>query len=358
MEAQPTSVREVLRRVRRQIDAILPPGWSAELEAGVGSPAPDAVLALRGPRGQSATFAIEAKQSLDGRNLPGALSQIRTYVSAIRDTQPMVVARYLSPPVRDTLTAQRVSYADATGNIRIASAKPALFLRDVGAASDPWRGRGRPRGSLRGGPAAWIVRALVDYLPPYTVPRLASAAETSVAAAYRVVDYLAEETLLERRPRGPIVDVQWRAVLTRWSSDYEYQATNRATSYLSARGIDAALARLASANTRCAVTGSFAAQAYAPYAPPRTLTLYADDRDSLAAELDLRPLESGANVLIAEPRYDVVYERSESFAGVTITSASQTAVDLMTGPGRGPAEADALLDWMSSHEPTWRKPLP
>ena len=34
---------------------------------------------------------------------------------------------------------------------------------------------------------------------------------------------------------------------------------------------------------------------------------------------------------------------------------SQVAVDLLTGPGRNPAEGQALLDWMENHECTWRK---
>ena len=33
---------------------------------------------------------------------------------------------------------------------------------------------------------------------------------------------------------------------------------------------------------------------------------------------------------------------------------SQAAVDLLTGPGRGPAEADELIRWMREHEDAWR----
>lgn len=34
---------------------------------------------------------------------------------------------------------------------------------------------------------------------------------------------------------------------------------------------------------------------------------------------------------------------------------SQVAVDLLTGPGRNPAEGQALLDWMEINERAWRK---
>lgn len=33
----------------------------------------------------------------------------------------------------------------------------------------------------------------------------------------------------------------------------------------------------------------------------------------------------------------------------------RTAVDLLSGPGRGPAEAQALLDWMERNESAWRR---
>lgn len=28
--------------------------------------------------------------------------------------------------------------------------------------------------------------------------------------------------------------------------------------------------------------------------------------------------------------------------------------DLLSGPGRPPAEAEALMDWMAAHEEVWR----
>jgi hypothetical protein len=33
-------------------------------------------------------------------------------------------------------------------------------------------------------------------------------------------------------------------------------------------------------------------------------------------------------------------------------------VDLLVSPGRGPEEAEALLEWMADHELEWRRPCP
>ena len=69
----------------------------------------------------------------------------------------------------------------------------------------------------------------------------------------------------------------------------------------------------------------------------------------MAARFDLRAVDAGANVLLARNAYDVIFDRTENLDGVTVVAPSQAAVDLMTGPGRNPVEAEALLDWMQAN---------
>jgi hypothetical protein len=83
--------------------------------------------------------------------------------------------------------------------------------------------------------------------------------------------------------------------------------------------------------------------------------VYVGDAGAAVQRLDLRLVDSGANVLLAATEYDVVFERRVAFDGVEYAAPSQTAVDLLTGPGRSPAEAEALLDWMEGHELDWRR---
>ena len=53
---------------------------------------------------------------------------------------------------------------------------------------------------------------------------------------------------------------------------------------------------------------------------------------------------------------DVAFERTWDQAGITYAALPQVAVDLMTSPGRGPAEAAALIEWMEENEDAWRRP--
>lgn len=83
--------------------------------------------------------------------------------------------------------------------------------------------------------------------------------------------------------------------------------------------------------------------------------IYVEDRERVAEELNLRAVDSGANILLASGDYDVVFDRLVEVDGRRYTAPSQAAVDLLTGPGRSPAEAQALLDWMEANEPQWRR---
>lgn len=350
---------DVLRAGTERLRALLPGSWSLgdavrSADAGV-----DGVLRLRAPSGDSAVLVVEAKRSIDTRDVPLVLESLRRAVANASGEDvvvPVVMARYLAPATRERIVAGGAGYVDATGNVLLSSEKPALVLRDRGTDHDPWRGRGRPRGTLQGAPAARVARALADFAPPYTVPALATRAAASIGATYRVVDFLEGEGLLRRKPYGPISEVQWRPLLERWSHDYGFAASNTVQTFLEPRGLSAFIERLKDArDLEYVVTGSLAAERMAPYAPGRLATVYVRDLTGAAETLDLRPVDSGANVALAAPRYDVVFDRVETVDGVRLAAASQVAVDLLTGPGRNPSEAVALLDWMERNEHDWRR---
>jgi len=322
----------------------------------------DARLRLRAPDGQEVLVLVEAKRLLPTRDVPIVLDALGRAASQLgsEDTVVcLVAARYLAPGTRERIAELGGGYVDATGNLLLAAERPALYLSDRGADRDPWRGPGRPRGTLQGPPAARVVRALVDFLPPLTVPELAAISGASTGATYRVVEFLEEEGLLERRRYGPISDVRWRSLLRRWSEDYGFAQSNTVATFLEPRGLRALTDRLAFADDlEYVVTGSLAAERVAAYAPARLATVYVRDIGGVADALGLRPTQTGANVALAAGDYDVVFDRTEAVDGLCVAALSQVAVDLLTGPGRNPSEADALVEWMEANEHVWRRPPP
>ena len=358
-EALRDPVPDVLRSATEILRSLLPPNWQLAVERESAAAAPhrtDAVITLTAPDDSQNVLVVECKSVLVTRDLPALRDQLRD-ASRERDASavPVVVSRYLSPAARQWLDENDLSYVDVTGNVRLASRRPALFLRDRGADRDPWRGPGRPRGTLRGEPSARVVRALVDFAAAPSISELLQRSGASTGATYRVVDFLRQEALLERDPPGPITAVKWRRLLERWSDDYSFQKSNAVVSVIQPRGVRALVTDLAQASgLRYAITGSLAAERWESYAPARLATVYVDDPMRAVEQLGLRRVDTGANVLLAAPKFDVVFERATTWDGAIYASASQTAVDLLTGPGRNPAEGRALLDWMETHEAAWR----
>jgi hypothetical protein len=169
------------------------------------------------------------------------------------------------------------------------------------------------------------------------------------------VQVLARDALIVRAARGPITSVDWSALLRRWAEDYSALKQSRVSWYLAPRGLVSAVDTLKALHGGYVVSGSWAANLYAPVAPARLLLCYADDVQTLAKALDLRQVDSGMNVVIAQPFDEVVSERTADRDGVIVAALSQVVADLLTSPGRGPNEAEALMAWMAEHESVWRR---
>lgn len=366
---EPKSEADVLLTAAARVRATLPAGWTVRTQTRLGELGvttnthrrPDSRLSLTREGMTVATYVVEARRVLGSSSLQPAIIHLLDHQRATPHeatrTRPMLVARYLNPQQQRALRERGIAYADATGNFHLTSDDPLILLSDRGATADPWRGPGRPPTGLKGLPAAKLVRALADFIQPYSVTELADLAGTSLGATYRLIHYLAGEGLLTRADRGPITGVDWPEILRRWSLDARYLDTSTMHGFLEPRGLDSLVAKFGyqTPTQRYAVSGSLATQPYAPYAEARLGLVYCEDPMTLASGLDLRPVDTGANVLLVAPRSPVVFERTSTWRGITIVAPSQAAADLLGGPGRNPAEGTHLLDWMKENEDAWRR---
>ena len=338
---------------RAAADAVrerLPPGWSVELRLGSGDD--QGLLSLRGTDGRRGMLTVVSRKRVSPRDVPHLVSRAKDA------GRLLLVAPFLSPRTRELLADANASYFDGTGNLRIVVRDPAVFLEGRGADRDPDR---KPRAlrSLKGAAAGRVVRALCDFMPPYGVRTLAETSSTPLGTVSRVVSFLEEEALLTRDDKKVITAVDWPALVSRWVRDYSLTESNVVRSYLEPRGLAALGAKMAKLG-RYAVTGSLAGPGSAP---ARLAMLYVDDVERAADALELVATEAGANVWLIEPYDTVVFERTQSlpFAPapdkLTVTAAgpSQVAADLMTSPGRGPQEAEALIEKMKGTEDAWRQ---
>lgn len=347
------SDNKILDEIIKIIKFMLPGAWDVKYV--IAPQFADAVIELSAPNGIKKMIVVEVKNQLDPKNVEPLLANLKQQnISAV----VLIAAPYLGERTREKLINTGANYIDLTGNILIRIDQPAVYIEKQGANKNPWRTK-RPVRTLKGVKAAKIVRALCDFRPPLGVRELATLAQTDPGYTSRILELLERNELINRSAKGAVASVDWAALLRVWTKDYSLLAYNMPFSYLDPRGLDNFTTRIKELSIselafHYAITGSLSAGRIAPIAPAKMAICFVDNYEKAAAALSLTPTDKGANVLLIEPRDDFVFLRSRVDDGINYVALSQAAADLLTGPGRNPAEAEALIEWMRDNENAWR----
>ena len=327
---------------------------------------PDAVWVVAGPAGARETVLVERRTQVtlkQVRDLGVLADAVASGAAWLDDTSATLLlsAPWLSGPVREALDKARVSYVDDTGNINFRLRKLPVLIRDMGAATNP-----RPRSStqvrLSGEQALAVVRYLADVRPPYSQSEIVSATGVSAGYVSKLVSRLADIDLVERTPAA-IRDVDWAELLRQRAQQAPpLLAAGRFVPMLARRGLAATLEglnRLApDPNTPNSqpwgwVTGSAAANRFAPTAPTVQLAVWVSDLKEVRRRLGLLPTNGSPDVVLL-PITPASVARAQQVDGLPMVAMSQLVLDCLGGNGRLPAEGEAVLEWMKSNELKWR----
>lgn len=103
--------RRVSREVQKILASRLPNGWTTQWEPFASGPGLS--VRLEAPDGQVATLVAGVKRTIEPRQVPDAIAQLRAYADGPTRAVPMLIAAYLSPRSRSVLQEAGVNYAES-----------------------------------------------------------------------------------------------------------------------------------------------------------------------------------------------------------------------------------------------------
>ncbi|MFI9009545.1 helix-turn-helix domain-containing protein [Actinosynnema sp. NPDC053489] len=328
----------------------------------------DALVDVRPPDGGiQAQLAVEVKSRLTPRQVEDDLLPRWELIKQINSgTNLVVVAPWLDRRTRDLLRERGIGYLDLTGNVHLRVPRPAIVIHTDGAVKDPRGGaQSRAGGPTLAGPRAGrLIRALVDHAPPYRATQLAQLTGLSLPWVSKLLTRL-EEQLLIRRDGRVVTEVEWPDLLRARAGSYDLLRQNPFVRMLAPNGSEHVLGNVEprphgapGTYPEVVVTGHYAARQVAPVASGGQLMLYVHDGphavDEVADRLGLLRVDAGGDVLVMRSHDEVVFDRWREVDGIPHVALSQLVVDCLAGPGRLPAEGEAVLRYMAEHVDEWR----
>ncbi|WP_233221557.1 hypothetical protein [Streptomyces carminius] len=362
MESPPIREAHLLEQGIQALDALLGPEWQVTQRPNK-SKVFDAALEVRAEGDSTFTqLLVEVSRAVPPRLVVERLAPRAQLLREVnRYTNLLVIAPWISSQAQELLRQNGIAYLDLTGNVDIRVARPAIIIHTAGAEKAPRSApRETNRTTLAGLKAGRLVRLLADVPPPHRAIDLHRISALSLPYVSRLLDTLEDQLLIRRKGRI-ITDVDWAQLLRARAREISLLAHGSYQGFLAPNGVPALLQQISQLPTEyvdgLSVTGSYTVQRFVRVAVGGQLMLYVGhwlNIDDVADELGLLPVAEGADVLLMNEPDAFVRRRSEFIDGVQYVAPSQAALDCLAGPGRMPAEGEALLDFMKTYPEKWR----
>lgn len=253
------------------------------------------------------------------------------------------IAPYISPKSADICKESEIGYVDLSGNCFIAFQQ--IFIKRENFGNQfPFKSE---LSSIYSPKSERILRVLLVY--PYRtwkVIDLAKVAQVSLGMITHVSKKLIEEEWLKKTSQGISLN-QPENLLADWSDNYTIKR-NIQTNYFSLKPLHELEIEIADTcnkmNIPYALTGFSACNRLAPMVRGQRAMIYISrDIESVAEKVGLKPVESGANIILIQPHDDGVFWNGKLIDDLVISEPIQVYLDLKRFPGRGEEAADFLF---------------
>ncbi|MBK8231534.1 MAG: MarR family transcriptional regulator [Candidatus Eisenbacteria bacterium] len=314
-------------------------------------PGADAVIEVAG-----ATFVVEFKASAGAALISIAIEQVKRYASALgRRAVPLVVVPFMGPTGRRRCEEAQVAWCDLSGNARIVA--PGIRVLIEGQPNQ-FKSRGRPSSAFAPKSARIARWLLMHPGQPASQREIAQATGMDEGFTSRIVSRLEEAELLAREPDGGIRLRDPDLLLDAWREDYDFSKHHIFRGHMAARSGEEALHLLSDGlrvhGTEHAATGLAAAWLLTKLVSFRLVTIYVAELPApkVLERLGLREEARGANVWLAVPKDEGVFQGSREIEQVGCVHPVQAYLDLKDQPERAKEAAERLraefLKWSAN----------
>lgn len=303
----------------------------------------DLSVEIRTPVG-TRRLLVEVKTEGIPRTLRAAGEQLKDYVRSLPDTYAVMAAPYISDRGRALCQQLGVGCLDLAGNAFFAFDQ---VLIEKSGYPNPSPER-RLRRALFSPRSTRVLRVLLaEPVRQWYVRDLAAEAQLSLAQTSALKRALLEQDLLgEERRRIRLAKPE--DLLREWAKAYSYEA-NSPRSFYSMLRISEVEERLAVECERRSIRYGLAlfsgANRVAPFARyDRAFAFVDEEIEELIAALELKPVPTGANVILLRPYDEGVFYGLQEVGGAKVVSDLQLYLDLKSYKGRGEEAADFLYE--------------
>jgi len=289
---------------------------------------------------------LEIKSIGEPRHIERAISQLKLYTNNTTNGYPIVASSYISEKSREICRELGVGYIDLSGNIFVDL--PYIHIEKESKDNKPVE---KKRQKYLYSPVSTrILRTLLlEPKKTWSIKSLSHDSQVSLGYSHRVVERLLDEKIVQRNENYLLELKDPKRLLNQFREEYSYKQNTIHPVYTFEKSKELFFKKLVniskSKKVEYALTLHSGASFIAPYVRYTDIHLYIGSPVQVwKKSLDLRPVESGANLYLFEPYDRGVFQGLQTINQLKIVSNIQLYLDLYNYPKRGREQAEFLRE--------------
>jgi hypothetical protein len=294
--------------------------------------------------GRPARLIVEVKSQGEPQFVRMAIAQLKDCLKSFKDSYGILVAPYLSDASRQICKEAGIGCVDLAGNAFLSFRN--VFI-DRSGNPNPFA-IARLSKSVFSPKSSRILRVLLsEPSKRWYVEYLSREAGISIGLTSRVKKALLSEEWVKEDNRSFYLNAPEEA-LNQWVNNYSYKKNPVFSFYsgLSEDQLEASIkGECEKRKYRYGLALFSGARKVAPFVRFMRFFSYIDgDIDTIARALQMKKVETGANVTLLQPYDEGIFYGLQGINGINVVSDIQLYLDLKSYKGRGEEAAQAILE--------------